>query len=286
MHDNGEARKCQHVACLINMYKKQLKRYNYAMLEKVEKLASFVDGSSKTVVFTGAGISTESGIPDFRSPGGVWSRYKPVYYDEFMSSHDARKRYWAMKKEFFAGMKAAVPNAAHKAVAGLYEMGRLSGLITQNIDGLHQDAGVPEEFCIELHGTNRSVECQTCGARQPAEGVQARLEAGEEVPQCECGGWLKPATISFGQQLKQDDLSRAFALSSDCDLFIVIGSSLVVYPAASMPDAAVRSGAKLVIINRDETPFDSVAAIVVHETAGEFLPAVVEKLRTNERRTT
>lgn len=254
------------------------------MSELVEKLASLIAAARKTVVFTGAGISTESGIPDFRSPGGVWSRYKPVYYDEFMSSHDARKRYWAMKKEFFTGMKAARPNAAHKAVADLYQMGRLHGLITQNIDGLHQDAGAPDDFCIELHGTNRSVECQTCGARLPAEDVQERLEAGEEVPACRCGGWLKPATISFGQQLRQEDLSRAFALSSECDLFIVIGSSLVVYPAASMPDSAVRSGAKLAIINRDETPFDSVAELVARETAGEFLPGVIEKLKTMERR--
>lgn len=243
-----------------------------------ERLADLISVAQKTVVFTGAGISTESGIPDFRSPGGVWSKYQPVYYDEFMSSHDARKRYWVMKKEFYSGMKEAKPNAAHSAVAQLYEMKKLHGLITQNIDGLHQDAGVPDKFCIELHGTNRSVECQTCKKRFLSDEVHKRLEDGEEVPQCECGGWLKPATISFGQQLRQEDLNKAFKISSESDLFIVIGSSLVVYPAASMPESAVRSGAKLAIINRDETPFDSMAEIVIHETAGEFLPMMIENL--------
>lgn len=244
-----------------------------------EKLAGMLFEADKTVVFTGAGISTESGIPDFRSPGGVWTRYQPVYYDEFMSSREARKRYWAMKREFYDEMKNAKPNAAHRAVAELYNIGKLYSLITQNIDGLHQDAGVPDSVVLELHGTNRWIECQTCGRRLTGEEIQKRLNAGDEAPECECGGYLKPATISFGQAMPENETRLASRHSAECGLFIVIGSSLVVYPAATMPEIAVSSGAKLVIINREPTQHDRMAALVVHETAGEFLPPVVEKLK-------
>jgi len=253
------------------------------MMDSARQLAALINGAERVVVFTGAGISTESGIPDFRSPGGVWSRYQPVYYDEFMSSHDARRRYWAMKKEFYAEMDGASPNPAHEAVAEFHRLGKLHSLITQNIDGLHQDAGVPEADVIELHGTNRWIECQSCHHRIPAAEIQERLETGEEAPQCHCGGWLKPATISFGQAMPEHETRMAAKHSGECDLFIVVGSSLVVYPAASMPEIAVSSGAKLAIVNRDPTPFDSMAVLTVSEPAGVFLPRVVaelEKLRS------
>lgn len=252
----------------------------FGMEEMTEKLAVMLHAAQRPVVFTGAGISTESGIPDFRSPGGVWSRYKPVYYDEFVASRDARVRYWQMKKEFYLDMDRARPNPAHIAVADLHRLGRLHGLITQNIDGLHQDAGVPPEDVVELHGTNRRVECIKCGAGITAKEAQQILESGVEAPDCEkCGGPLKPATISFGQSMPEKEMRRAAAWAEECDLFIVIGSSLVVQPAASMPVIAKQGGAKLVIINVDGTPMDTMADMVVNEKAGIFLPPVLDKLR-------
>ncbi len=243
-------------------------------------MARKLAASRNAVFFTGAGISTESGIPDFRSPGGVWSRYQPVYYDEFLTSHDARLRYWAMKREFYDNMKHSAPNPAHMALSRFHSLGLLKGLITQNIDGLHQASGLPDSLVIELHGTNRSVDCITCGKRHTAEEITSRLSNGETVPRCSCGGWLKPATISFGQQMPQDKISRAGQLSRRSDVFIVIGSSLVVHPAAAMPEIAKSSGAWLAIVNRDPTPLDSIADLVVDESAGVFMSKVLATVET------
>ena len=252
--------------------------------DKSTAIAEILLAASRVVVFTGAGISTESGIPDFRSPGGVWTRYKPVMYQEFLSDHDARKRYWAMKKEFYMDMDKSKPNAAHEAVAALERLGKLHTLITQNIDGLHQDAGSSPEIVVELHGTNRWVDCLDCSKRYGAADIQKRLAAGEEVPQCgACGGWLKPATISFGQSMPVRETARAQQAAGDCDAFIVVGSSLVVQPAASMPLVAKHSGAQLVIINLDETPMDGMADIVWREKAGTALPPVVDELKNMMR---
>ncbi len=239
----------------------------------LQEVATRLAASTRAVAFTGAGISTESGIPDFRSPGGVWSRHRPVMYQEFLASHDARRRYWAMKKEAFRDFADAAPNVAHRVLARWESSGRLRGVITQNIDGLHQDAG--SSNVLELHGTNREVYCLDCGQRYPAAQVQEWLEAGEDVPACRaCSGWLKPATVSFGQNLPVDVLEAAQRLSEEADCFIAIGSSLVVQPAAGLPELAKRRGAYLVIVNRDETPLDPFADRVIRTSAGAALEAI------------
>ena len=242
-----------------------------------QQIARYLSESRRAIAFTGAGISTESGIPDFRSPQGVWSKYQPVMFQEFLASADARRQYWRMKKEGYWEMRRAGPNAGHRALARLEAAGRLVAVITQNIDGLHQDAG--SRRVLQLHGTNRSVICLKCEAQYDPDAIQARLEAGEEIPLCDrCGGLLKPATVSFGQQLPQSLLSEAFNLSMKTDLMLAIGSSLVVEPAASLPLQAKRNGARLVIINGTETPLDSVADVVLREPIGESLAEVVQLL--------
>jgi NAD-dependent deacetylase len=237
-----------------------------------------VAGARRAVAFTGAGVSTASGIPDFRSPGGVWSRYRPVSIQEFLASDEARRRYWRYKAESFGAMAAARPNAAHAALAQLEAGDRLEGVITQNIDGLHQAAG--SRRVIELHGTNRQVHCLTCRRSCPSDQIHARLQAGDEVPVCEeCGGWLKPATVSFGQSLPHDVLEGAFALARQADLMLVLGSSLVVYPAAAIPEAAAAKGVDLVIVNREPTPLDGQAAAVLHGPVEELVPRLAGGLR-------
>jgi len=224
----------------------------------------------RAAAFTGAGVSTGSGIPDFRSPGGIWSRYRPVSFDEFLASDDGRRRYWRYKRETFAAFRDARPNAAHRALADLEGQGRLLAVVTQNIDGLHQDAG--SRRVVELHGSNRRVECLQCGRGFPAEEVMAW----PDVPSCDaCGGWLKPATISFGQALRPQVLDEAFAVARECDLMLVLGSSLAVYPAAAVPEAALQRGIPLVVVNRDPTPLDGHAAAVVQGAVEDVLPALV-----------
>lgn len=229
--------------------------------------------SRQGVAFTGAGVSTASGIPDFRSPGGIWSRYTPVSFQEFKADPEARRRYWLYKKESYASLALARPNAAHRTLARLEHEGRFQGVITQNIDGLHQDAG--SRRVIELHGTNRRVGCLDCGASRPAEEIQERLLGGCPVPTCDaCGGLMKPATVSFGQPLDPDVLREAYQLAVHADLLLVLGSSLAVFPAAEIPRAASEAGVRTVIINRDPTPLDRVAAVVLHGEVEEILPAV------------
>ena len=232
------------------------------MMKQIEEVARLILSSKRLVVFGGAGLSTESGIPDFRSPGGVWDKYNPedFYYQKFIASEASREKYWQMATEMYGPMKKAQPNPAHLAIAELERLGKLDCVITQNIDGLHHKAGNSEGRIIELHGTAMYVTCLNCKKRYDRDEVQERLRKEMKVPYCDnCGGPLKPATISFGQSMPERETEEAYHRSSSCDLFIVIGSSLVVQPAASMPLLAKRNGAKLVIINRDPTPYDDLA---------------------------
>jgi NAD-dependent deacetylase len=222
---------------------------------------------------TGAGISTESGIPDFRSPGGVWSKYRTVYFDEFLASADGRFEYWRQKCEMHREFAAAQPNAGHRVLAEWEAAGRIRGVITQNIDGLHQLAG--SSRVLELHGTAREAACLDCSARYDIEPLVAAFLANPRVPDCPaCGGWLKHATISFGQLLPHDVLMEATRWSRDADLMLTIGSSLVVTPAADLPRIAKERGAKLVIINRDPTPLDRIADATLDGSIGDILTAI------------
>jgi NAD-dependent deacetylase len=244
-------------------------------MEPLDGARRLLARSRHAVAFTGAGVSTASGVPDFRSPGGIWSRHRPVTIQEFRASADARRRYWLYKKETYADFAQARPNAAHAALARLEADGRMLGVITQNIDGLHQDAG--SRRVVELHGTNRRVECLGCGRGGPAAEAQERLLAGEEVPTCAgCGGPLKAATISFGQALRPEVLEEAFALAREADLLLVLGSSLVVYPAAAIPETVAARGAPMIIINREPTPLDGLAAEALRGEVERLLPALVD----------
>jgi NAD-dependent deacetylase len=244
-----------------------------ASVEPLAVARRLLERSRKVVAFSGAGMSTASGIPDFRSPGGVWSRHQPVLYQDFLASEDARRRYWRYRREMYADFRNARPNAAHLALARLEERGRLEAVVTQNIDGLHQDAG--SRRVVELHGTNRRVVCVRCRRDHDVEGVYAGLEAGRDVPTCDaCGGPLKAATISFGQNLETEVLEEAFRLAREADLLLVLGSSLVVQPAAALPVAAADAGANVVIVNREETPLDGLAAVVIHGPLEEVVPVL------------
>jgi len=252
------------------------------MEEKLRQIAQWIVTSKRVVVFSGAGLSTESGIPDFRSPGGVWDRYDPedFAFQNFLASEASRERYWQMATELYKPIKTARPNQAHLAIAELERLGRLDCVITQNIDGLHFKAGNSEERVIELHGTAIYVSCLNCNKRYDRDEIQERIQRGQKAPRCdECGGALKPATISFGQSMPERETQEAYRRSSTCDLFIVVGSSLVVQPAASMPLVAKRNGARLVIINRDPTPYDSIADAVVHGQAGSTVASILESVK-------
>ncbi len=229
------------------------------------------------LVFTGAGISTSSGIPDFRGPQGVWKRRQPVYYQDFMSSEQARIEHWDYKLEAWPAFRDAQPTQAHLAIARLEEVGRLAAVVTQNIDGLHARAGNSPQKMIELHGTNSLVECQTCGRRSDPEPHFEHFRRTRRPPVCDCGGWLKPATISFGQQLRTDDLRRAEQAASKADLVLALGSTLSVYPAASIPLVATQAGVPYVIINRGETDHDHLPQVTLRLEADVetiFPPAV------------
>jgi NAD-dependent deacetylase len=252
------------------------------MQPEIEKAAGWIADSKRLVVFAGAGMSTESGIPDFRSPGGVWDRYDPLdfEFDRFLSSERSRERYWQMATEMYESMKDALPNAGHLAIAELERMGKLDCLITQNIDGLHFKAGNSGAKVLELHGTAMYVTCLACARRYERDEVQARISGGEKAPRCDaCGGYLKPATISFGQAMPERETGEACRRSESSDLFIVVGSSLVVHPAASMPVIAKRAGAKLLIVNRDETACDRVADLIIHDQAGPVMARIVAAVK-------
>ena len=248
--------------------------------QAIDEIAELILQAKRVVVFTGAGISTESGIPDFRSPGGIWTKYNPedFTYQKFLTSQETRRLTWQRFREI--PWTRVQPNAAHLAVAELGKLGKLDCVITQNVDGLHQRAGNAEDRVIELHGTMRWVACLDCGKRYPMEEIAGWLERGVEIPRCDaCNGLLKSATISFGQAMPVRETQEAEVRSRNCDLCIVIGSSLVVYPAAYMPMYALQSGAKLVIINQGETPMDGSAHVRVGAKAGEVMPRVVERVK-------
>lgn len=247
--------------------------------DDIDELAGLMREARRVVVFTGAGISTESGIPDFRSPGGIWSRMAPIEFRDFVSSAEMRNESWRRRfamEEMFARV---TPNDGHKAVAELVARGRASHVITQNIDNLHQQSGVPADRVIELHGNTRYAKCLVCGARAELEPIRLHFEATGEAPDCEaCGGMLKTATISFGQAMPEVEMARAEEATRACDLFLVLGSSLVVYPAAGFPILAKRRGAGLVIINRERTPQDELADLALYSEIGPTLSAAVERL--------
>jgi len=255
------------------------------MLDEIEKLAQIIVQSSKVVVFTGAGISTESGIPDFRSPGGIWSRYDPEDFtiQKFLSGPAARKTIWKMSME--GGLLTeAKPNLAHYAIAELHNLGRLDCVITQNIDNLHQKAGVPEDRVFELHGNMEWAVCLSCHRRFPMPEVLRRIEQGVEVPDCpECRGILKPDAVFFGEALPQETLQEAIRRAKNCDLLIVIGSTLLIYPAAYIPTYAKEAGATLAIINLTPTPFDDYAEVIIRAKAGETMSRAMEKIRLHQR---
>ena len=237
----------------------------------LEEFAARVRDSKAIVFFTGAGISTESGVPDFRSPGGVWTKYQPVLFQDFLASEAARVQHWQLKKATYELFKTVEPNVAHYAICEYENRGQLVGLITQNIDGLHKVAGTSDEKLVELHGTDRLVACLQCGKRYPPAAVYENLGEKFTAPTCDdCGGFLKSANVSFGQSMPIEAMQRAQAWSERADIFVVLGSSLQVQPAASFPVIAKRAGALLAIVNRDPTPLDEIADFVHHGAIGEF----------------
>jgi NAD-dependent deacetylase len=252
------------------------------MEKAVGEVARLIMESEKIVVFTGAGVSTESGIPDFRSPGGIWEKFDPddFTYQKFISSEESRRKSWMLSKEFYYSIANAEPNLAHLGIVEMERMGRLNCVITQNVDNLHQKAGNSPQKVIELHGTAIWVSCLNCGQRYPRDEIQQMLEDGVGVPKCgSCGGILKQATISFGQAMPQSETAEAERRSRESDLFIVVGSSLVVQPAALMPLFAKQANARLVIINISETPHDRYADIIIRGKAGEIFGRIMEKVR-------
>ncbi len=247
----------------------------------MDRVADWITPGAKTVIFTGAGISTESGIPDFRSPGGIWDRFDPkeMTYQKFISDREHRKKYWAFHRESWRGIRAAEPNAAHLAIAELQNLTDVTAIITQNIDGLHQKAGSDPERVLELHGSLWRAQCLECGRTLRSERAFQQLREGQDIPCCfHCGADLKPGTVAFGEALPEDVMADAQAASLSCDVFIAVGSSLMVYPAAFLPEMAVNAGARLAIINRDPTPQDPHAHVVMHGLAGEILPDLPRRL--------
>jgi NAD-dependent deacetylase len=234
-------------------------------------LARYLSASRRAVVFTGAGISTESGVPDFRSPGGVWSRMKPILFQDFVASRAMRREAWSRVFNRAAGWTDARPNAGHKAVAALMAAGKLSAIITQNVDNLHHDAGAPADRVIELHGNASYAKCLDCAQRYELSELELRWKADEDIVCDACGGLLKTATISFGQPMPEAEMRLATKEARACDLFLVLGSSLVVYPAAGLPIEAKRHGAKLVIVNREPTGHDDYADLVLNTEIGPLM---------------
>ncbi len=245
------------------------------------RVADLLIKAKRIVIFTGAGVSTESGIPDFRSPGGIWDRFDPddFTYQKFVTDPESRRKQWQMLQE--GGLTTeAKPNPTHYAIAELDRLGKLDCVITQNVDSLHQKAGVPSEKVLELHGNMQWAVCLSCGKRYPFERIKVRLDEGEAVPDCEaCHGILKPDAVFFGESLPEKVLKEATSRSSNSDLFIVIGSTLIVYPAAYMPIYAVDSGAKLVIINLSSTPMDQQATVLIRAKAGETMSRIIKRVR-------
>jgi len=245
-------------------------------MSTARELADLITDARRVVVFTGAGISTESGIPDFRSPGGVWSRMSPIYFQEFVGDEAKRIEAWTRTFSGTARWTGAAPNAGHRAVAALVASGKAAAVITQNVDNLHQDSGVPADQVIELHGNASYATCLECGLRHELADLKAVFVERREIPACRaCAGIVKTATISFGQPMPEGPMARAEEETLACDLFLVLGSSLVVYPAADFPRLAKRNGAALAIVNREPTEQDAIADLVLHAEIGPLMSEVV-----------
>ncbi|MGH7120938.1 MAG: SIR2 family NAD-dependent protein deacylase [Acetobacteraceae bacterium] len=240
------------------------------------RLAGLIAEARRAVVFTGAGISTESGIPDFRSPGGVWSRMRPIHFAEFIESAERRREAWRRAFSNSSGWVGAKPNAGHRAIARLVASDKVAAVITQNVDNLHIESGVPADRVIELHGNASYATCLSCGLRYELAALRQSFLGRDEVPSCrECGGIVKTATVSFGQPMPLEAMRRAEEETLAADLFVVLGSSLVVFPAAGFPRMAKTNGARLAIVNREATPLDGVADLVLHAEIGPLLTAAV-----------
>jgi NAD-dependent deacetylase len=250
-----------------------------APIEDAAALAALLRQSRRAVIFTGAGMSTESGIPDFRSPGGIWTKMMPVEFQDYVSDPQARRVSWQRRFEMEETWNKVQPNDGHRAVAELVARGKVSHVITQNIDALHQAGGVPDDRVIELHGNTRYAKCLDCDGRVEIAEIRAHFDAHGDAPDCPaCGGIVKTATISFGQPMPEGEMARAQAAALACDLMLVLGSSLAVYPAAGFPLLAKRNGALLAILNRDETPQDRFADLTIHGEIGPILRAAVQAL--------
>ena len=251
------------------------------MDDLIKKGIELVRESEKILVFAGAGLSTESGIPDFRSPGGIWDRYDPSDFDfqRLISDEKAREKYWHMSTEYYEIMRDAVPNQAHLSIKRLEDAGKLLAIVTQNIDHLHHKAGNSPDKIIEIHGSAFSVSCLSCNKAYDRDEIHDRIKSGVTVPYCDdCSGILKPDTVSFGQAMPSDKMAKSLQHAQECDLCIVLGSSLVVYPAASVPAHAAECGARLMIINRDETPLDRQAALTIHDSVAKTLGEITENI--------
>lgn len=243
------------------------------------ELSDLFRASQRILVFSGAGISTESGIPDFRSPGGVWSKMQPIYYQDFVASERARREAWSRRFSNADGWVGAKPNRGHYAVVELVRSGRANAVVTQNVDNLHQESGIPDDKVIELHGNSTYAKCLKCHTRVELVDLEREFQQCGTVGPCKnCGGIIKSATISFGQQMPELPMRRAQTETQVCDLFLVLGSSLSVFPAADFPVRAKQRGAKLVIVNRDPTPVDDIADLVIHEGIGATMEAALAKL--------
>ncbi|MBV9174826.1 MAG: Sir2 family NAD-dependent protein deacetylase [Chloroflexi bacterium] len=242
-------------------------------------------GERGTVVFTGAGVSTESGIPDFRSPGGIWTRYAPIEFRDYVRDPAMRAESWRRGMHTYPPIAEAEPNGAHRAIADWWHAGLLNGVVTQNIDGLHQKAGVPDEAVVELHGNAHWVACMTCSARFDRPTIHARVDAGEADPACPvCGGILKSTTISFGQALPVAAVEEARRLHATARLCLIVGSSLVVYPAAALPDITLEVGGRIAIVNKTETHLDEFATVLIRDPAASVLQDAAEAIRAGLRR--
>ena len=245
-------------------------------MAKVDELRRMIAEATGIVAFTGAGISTELGIPDFRSPGGIWTKFKPIEFGDFLGSAEARRESWRRKFASDETMRKATPNAGHRALARLVEQGRMTAVVTQNIDGLHQASGVPDDKVIELHGNSTYAACLECRRRYELDWVREIFAVDERLPLCTgCGGIVKTATISFGQAMPEAEMERAREVTLAADLFIVLGSSLVVYPAAGFPILAKRNGSRLVIVNREPTDQDELADLVINAEIGATMSRAV-----------
>jgi NAD-dependent protein deacetylase/lipoamidase len=247
-----------------------------APANEIARLGLAIQAAKRIVVFTGAGISTECGIPDFRSPGGIWTRYKPIEFSEYLASAETRLEAWRRYFRLYDEVKDAKPGRGHRVIAGLVQAGKASHVITQNIDDLHRKSGVPAELILELHGNGTYAACLACGLRHELDWAREEIDRRAKAPACtRCGGIVKTATISFGQPMPEDIMARAHAATEAADLFLAIGSSLKVYPAATLPMLAKRWGAHLAIINREATDFDGIADFVIQWDAGEALAGAV-----------